>query len=202
MKLKSIISKINKNEDGALDKIKVTKYIPFSTKRAIVKNVTALSTYMDGDIVSEDASEIIIRGTGMMKNDVILEELLIFAYKIAFLTDITVDGLLDEDMVVDIEIAEQAYDSMVEREIYDYINEQFVNDDIWELVRYEVSQELEINNSVANVLKTTIEELVAKLPTQEEIGQLMTQIPSQLDGLKNLNILGNKSQKTESIKKD
>ena len=77
-----------------------------------------------------------------------------------------------------------------------------MNDDIWELVRYEVSQELEINNSVANVLKTTIEDLVAKLPTQEEIGQLMTQIPSQLDGLKNLNILGNKSQKTESIKKD
>ena len=201
MKLKSLISKINKNEDGVWDKIKITKYIPFSTKRAIVKNVVTLSTYLDNGVVGEDG-EVLINGTGFMKSDTMLEGLLTFAYKVEFLTDITVDGLLDEDMIVDIEVAEQAYDLMMEKGIYDYINKQFVNDDIWEIIQPEVSQELEINNSVANILKTTIEDLVAKLPTQEEIGQLMTQLPSQLDGLKNLNILGNKSQKVEDVKQD
>ena len=68
MKLKSLISKINKNEDGVWDKIKITKYIPFSTKRAIVKNVVTLSTYLDNGVVGEDG-EVLINGTGFMKSD-------------------------------------------------------------------------------------------------------------------------------------
>lgn len=206
MKLKSIISKLKKGETEVLDKIKVTKYIPFATKRAIVKNVALQVTYKDENIFDTESNELIAKGTEMLVHDLLLQELLTFSYKIAYLTDITVDGLIDEDNIINIEIAEKAYDDVCScvmdeyLNLYQFINTKFTNDDIESIISHEVKQELERNNSTANVLKNVVEDLVSKLPTQEEIGNLMTQIPNQLESLKDLKIL-NKNNPTE-LKKE
>jgi hypothetical protein len=199
MKLKSILSKIKKGEGEVLEKIKVEKYIPFSIKRAIVKNVAMQVTYKDEDLYTEEG-ELLLEGTEQLIHDLMLQELLTFAYKVSYLTDVVIDGLLDENGIVNIKITEKAYDAMCKAGVYWYINNQFINDDIDSLVNYEVKQELERNNSTANILKILIEDLVSKLPSQEDIGNLMTEIPNQLDGLKNLKILNNKLPKDSEIK--
>ena len=192
MKLKSILDKLKKGEGEVLEKIKITKYIPFSTKRAITKNVAMQVTFKDEDVY-DDEGELFTKGTEQLVHDVIYQDLLTFAYKIAFLTDIEIEGLIDEDNIINFIVAEEAHNQMGEVGIYDYINEQFINDDIDEIITYEVNQELQRNNSTANILKIIIEDLVSKIPTQEDIGNLMTQIPSQLEGLKDLKFLNNKS---------
>jgi len=205
MKLKSIISKLKKGEEGTLEKIKIKSYIPFSTKRAIVKNVALQTTYRDESIYSEEG-ELLVQGTEQLVWDSMLQDLLIFAYKVAYLTDITIDGLIDEDNIVDIQVAEKAYDEMCGyqldecSDLYQYINSQLTNDDIEFIIDNEVGQELDRNNSTANILKIIIEDLVSKLPSQEDIGNLMTQIPNQLEGLKDLKILNNNSKKDDKIK--
>jgi hypothetical protein len=200
MKLKSIISKLKKGEEGTLEKIKIERYIPFATKRAIVKNVALQTTYKDENVYS-DEGELLQTGTEQLIWDSMLQDLLTFAYKIAYLTDITIDGLIDEDNIVDITVAEKAYDEMCGYQLdeiynlYEYINSQFTNDDIDFIIDSEVGQLLDRNNSTANILKILIEDLVSKLPSQEDIGNLMTQIPNQLEGLKDLKILKNNSKK-------
>ena len=207
MKLKSILDKLKKGEGEVLEKIKIAKYIPFSTKRAITKNVTMQVTFKDEDVY-DDEGNLYSKGTEQLVHDKIYEELLTFAYKIAFLTDIKIDGLIDEDNIVDVTVAEKAYDEIhsqslgIYDNLYVYINEQFVNDNIEELITYEVNQELKRNNSTANILKIIIEDLVSKIPSQEDIGNLMTQIPSQLEGLKDLKFLNNNSNvKSNNTKK-
>lgn len=206
MKLKSIISKLKKGENEVLEKIKVTKYIPFSTKRAIVKNVAMQVTYKDEDLYTNEG-ELIQRGTEQLIHDSMLQELLTFAYKVSFLTDIVIEGLLDEDNIVDIKVAEEAYDLMCGYNIdeytslYDFIESNFINDDIYETITYEVEQELNRTNSTANILKVILEDIISNIPTMEDIGNLMTQIPNQLESLKDLKILNsisdNKTPKNE-----
>lgn len=199
MKLKLILDKLNKGESEVLGEIKITKYIPFYLRRVIVKNVAMQVTVKDEDVY-DDEGELYAKGTEQLVHDVIYQELLTFAYKIAFLTDIEVEGLIDEDNIINSTIAEEAHNQMGESGIYDYINDQFVNDDIEELITYEVRQTLEINNSVANVLKTIVEDLVSKIPNMEDIGNIMTQIPSQLEGLKDLKFLNNNSNNKSNVK--
>jgi hypothetical protein len=44
----------------------------------------------------------------------------------------------------------------------------------------EINQEVEINNSVASILSKTLKSIVSKLPSQEEMGGIVKDLPSMI----------------------
>ncbi len=188
MELKQIIAELKEGKFFT-DLIKVDEYIQFTTKRVLTDDVIGLCLYKDEE-------------TDLLVNDILFKDLLTVIMKTLQLTDIEIDNITDENGELNIDVVIEAYDNLMELGIYEYIKSQFKNDDIDAIIEYKIKQRLEIHNSVGNVIKSIVNELVSRIPSQEDIGNLMTSLPSQLEDLKNLKILNpsNVKSKTNSKK--
>jgi hypothetical protein len=175
MELKQIISQLEEGKSFP-DLIKVDEYIPFSIKRVLTDDVVGLCIYKDEE-------------TDLLVNDILFKDLLTVIMKTLQLTDVEIENMTDENGELNIDVVIEAYDSLMELGIYEYIKSQLKNDDIDAIIEYKIKQRLETYNSVGNVIKSIVNELVSKIPSQEEIGNLMTSLPFQLEDLKNLKIL-------------
>lgn len=162
-------------------------YIPFSDKRNITDSIANLSTFVD-------------ETTNLLIHDKLAEDLLTLIHKVLYLTDITIENILDEENDINTEVAIEAYDNLLQSGIASYIDSQLVNDDISILVEHKIKQKLETQNSVTFVLTNLITDIASKIPSQEEIQGLMTSLPAQLSQLNNLNILGNSDKPTPKTK--
>lgn len=181
MKLQEIISKSKETPFNEL--IKVTSYIPLLLKGQIVKNIIALSTVPDQD-------------TGLMKKDFLFQELFTTIFITLELSDVEIENILDESGTIEIDVAIEAYEQLIESGIYNYICNCLINNDINALVDMEVKQKVDLYNSVAAVLQRTITSLVTKIPSEEGVKELMSQLSTQLG---DLNIL-NPKKSTKKIK--
>jgi hypothetical protein len=177
MKLQEIISN---NKSGTLLKELIqitTPYIPLLLKRQIRNTVVTLSTYVDEE-------------TNMMRSDKLLMEMYATLMVCLECTDIELDELVNEEGEINIECAIEAYDELIQSGVYSYIMTNIANNDIDALVEIEIQERLDTYNSVASVLNRAISSVMKKLPSEESMKELLTQLPTQLAGLKDLNILG------------
>jgi hypothetical protein len=187
MELKQIIVELKEGKFFP-DLIKVEEYIPFSTKRVLTDDVVGLCLYLDEE-------------TNLLVNDILFKDLLTVIMKTLQLTDVEIENVTDELGELNIDVVIEAYDNLIELGIYEYIKSQLKNDDIDAIIEYKIKQRLETYNSVGNVIKGIVNELVSKIPSQEEIGNLMTSLPSQLEDLKSLKILNPSNVKSKTPSK-
>lgn len=188
MKLNEIIDlKPTQQQLSGLIKVELP-YIPLADKRNITDNIARLSVYVDETTI-------------LLMHDVLAQRLLSAIHRVLYLTDIEIENILDENNDINIEIAVNSYDKMIQNGILQHIEAQLVNDDIDEIVNYKIKQNIETYNSVSNVLRNIVTDLVSKIPSQEDIGNLMTSLPSQIEGLKDLKILNGLNTPTQNTKK-
>ena len=195
MKIQEIISKINEskksNEGTPLSSlIEIKPYLPLLVKREIVKSVCNMCLLFDED-------------TEMLKCDYILKDLFYVLNVVLECSDIEIDGLFDTDengeQDINIEVAIEAYDLIMENDIFDFIAVKVGLFDLELMINEEIAQRMEINNSVSNILRKSINTLMEKIPSEDGMKNLMAQLPSQIASLNDLQILGNgKPKKTTS----
>jgi hypothetical protein len=183
MKLQEIISKL-KEGTPLSDLIKITPYIPLLAKRAIMNNAASLSTYIDEE-------------TNMMKKDILLSELFCTLFVTIETSDVEIENLQDENGEINVETAIEAYESLMESGAYSRISCKLVNNDVDALVDAEMNQRIDNHNSVASVLNRAIGVLIEKIPNEDSIKELITQLPAQLASLGDLSVLtgGKKGKK-------
>jgi hypothetical protein len=180
MKLSEIIERKNKGENLS-DLVAIKPYIPLILKRSMVKSITGYSlTYDENGIVSSDA---------------IMQELFTVLNIVLEVADIEIDGLFDEiekeDGIIHYEInlgvALEAYDTLMQSGIYKYIDENLASNckDISSLVDLEIANHISVNNSVGAVLTRALQTIINMIPSEQKIGEMMSSLPVMLDGLKN-----------------
>ena len=164
--------------------IKIEKtYIPIQIKRQMVKNIVNFSLYTDEE-------------TKLLKHDIILQDLMTVLHIITECTDIQIENLLNEGEL-NIDVAVKAYDRVLQLGIYKYIEERLENNDIIQLVNYEIQQQLSVVNSVSHVVLKSLEKLFSIIPSQDKIQELISTLPQSISQLNGLQILGdNLSQVT------
>ena len=141
--------------------------------------------------------------TDMLTCDPILKDLFYVLNIVLECSDIEIEGLFDTDengeQNINIEKAIEAYDLIMENEIFGFIETELNLFHLESAVDKEIDQRMEINNSISNVLRKSINTLMSKIPSEDGMKDLMAQLPSQIASLNDLQILGNgKPKKTTS----
>lgn len=177
MKLQDVISKIQEDPSTPLSSIiKINSIIPILIKREIVKSVC------DHCLILDETSE-------MLKCDYIIKDIFYVLNVVLEATDIEIYDLFDSDGTLNISIAIDSYDSIMSSKIFDYLD-SYLLFDLKRMIDQEIEQQLLIHNSVSNVLRKTINTLIDKIPSEANMKEIIAQLPAQLAGLKDLNILG------------
>jgi hypothetical protein len=186
MNIKEIVKNLKDNQAKIADMVKVEKtYIPLILKRSLVNNVCNMSLLLDDE-------------TKMLTNDLIMQELFTTLFLSLELSDLEIENLFDVDSNLDIQIALESYDMLMEYGIYNYICQQLSNNDIEALITFEIENRLETYNSVAAVLSRTLQSVVNMLPSEAKLIDIMKDLPSILSGLGKLEVLGEgKPKKTK-----
>jgi hypothetical protein len=189
MKLQEIILKAKENTENKENKkdfstlINVESYVPLLTKRQIVKFVTNHCLLFDEE-------------TGLIENDIILQELTTYIAQALYCTDIDLDELFDEvenddgEIVYNLNLgnALEAYDLMKKEKIDEYIHKKITNDyegydDTCDLIVSEIQQQLSVKNSVSAVLSKAINKLIVKIPEVSEMREVLKELPTQIASL-------------------
>lgn len=151
-----------------LPKLINCKYVPLVSQKTMMNNIKGICFIKDNDLLRVDYT---------MKH--LFEVLDILSNY----TDIVFEGLYTEDKNINSELAIEIYDYCKEYKIYEYVLENSDCNEFLSTLNNEIEQELQINNSVANVLNQVLNKLVNKIPSQEGLGNMMSEIPNVLSNL-------------------
>jgi len=207
MKIQEIIEKIDKDEGYIGDFIEVEEFILLQTKHVLTNNVVDLCVYVNEE-------------TNMLENNILSQVLFTNILKAHYFTDIelginlgemlsrvpdensTIEEIeeIEEQNAEDLNKLMEIHDLLEEYSIIDYIDSEFKNDNLKEIIDYKINQKIQNHNSVYNVLQN----IFKSLPSMEDIGNLMNTLPQELNSLKNLEILNpvpEKKSKKPSVKK-
>lgn len=113
---------------------------------------------------------------GLVKVDFMLKELFVFLYSIANYIDLDISDVYKEDGSIDIEKAIEIYDFFVEKQLIDLIYEY--SKDLIVIVEEMIIQEKEINNSVSGVISGFLTKVLDKIPSEEGIKSIMSELPN------------------------
>ena len=192
MILTKIIDSLKQGKTIAdLVKIKY-EHIPLALQSQISKSVMHCSINTD-------------EYTGFSERDFIYTELMTVINVVLECTDIEVEDILDKNEELDLGVAIEAYDEIMKHDIFKYIKDYVKINPLLNLIDDEMTQVIERDNSVARVLKTTIKDLAEKIPSQDKITLMLSNIPSmlsELGGLEFMNPLKSKAKKKTVKKSD
>jgi hypothetical protein len=178
MNIKEIVANLKDSNGKIADMVKVENaYIPLILKRSLVNSVCNMSLLLDDE-------------TKMLMSDNIMQELFATLFISLELSDLEIEGLFDDEGLISIEVALEAYDMLMQHNIYSHICKQLSNNDIEVLISCEIENRLELHNSIAAVLSRTLSSVINMLPSENKLMDAMKELPTMLNGLGNLEVLG------------
>lgn len=151
-----------------LSKLINIEYVPLISQKTMKNNIKGICLIKDNDF---------------LRIDYTIRHLFELLDILSSYTDIEFEGLYTEDKNINSELAIEIYDYCKEHKIYDYVLENSDCKEFLSILNNEIEQEIEINNSVANVLNQVLNKLVDKIPSQEGLGNMMSEIPNVLSNL-------------------
>lgn len=164
--------------DASLSELIKFKYVSLVSQKNMVDNIMAIC------LINDD--------NGFMKINYTLKNLFKSLYILTNYADIEFDELYDINNNINSLLAIEIYDFCKQYKIYDYVLNNCDCNDFNHLLENEITQKIEINNSVASILSQVLNNIVNKLPSQGELSGVMKELP---------NILASFNKPTSTLRK-
>ena len=142
------------------------KYVSLSAQENMVDNIKKICIH---------------QSNGFSKIDYTLKSLFEVLSIIVNYTDMEIEHLYDDVENIDSAIAIEVYDFCKEYKIYEYVLKNINSEDFFTILNNEIDQEVEINNSVAFIISNALNTIMSKIPSEADMGLLISQVPSMLE---------------------
>jgi len=168
MKFIELKEKVQSGEN--ISNLITLSYVSLVSKKNMVDNIVKICLNRDEN--------------NFLKIDYIIKNLFESLYILVNYTNIEFEGLYDAENNIDSVLAIEFYDFCKQNKIIDYVLKNSECNEFITLLENEISQEIELNNSVASILSKTLNSISLKLPAQGELGSIMKELPNILSSLK------------------
>ena len=145
------------------------KYVNLIEQRRILNEVKSACLIADNN--------------GFLKVDFILKDLFTLLYIVMNYSNIEIKELLFNDENINTRYALEIYDLFKKYNLDEFIYTESSCKHLLEILDKETKQELDINNSIALVIKNTLSDMIGKLPSENNIKALMSEIPTIMSSI-------------------
>lgn len=120
---------------------------------------------------------------GFTKVDFVLKDMFTLLYIVINYTNIEIEESLYINDNINTVFAIEIFDLFKKHKLDEFIYIESGCDYLIHILDKEIEQELNINNSVSFIVKKTLDGLISKLPSEENIKGLMSEIPKLLNSV-------------------
>jgi len=146
------------------------KYVNLVDQRRIINEIKSACLIVDDN-------------SKLTKIDFVLKDLFTLLYITMNYTNIEIKELLFIDENINTRFALEIYDLLRKYNIDEFIYSESNCKHLLEMLEKEIEQEINIYNSVALVIKNILNDIISKLPSEDNIKVLMSEIPTLMNSM-------------------
>jgi len=143
------------------------EYVPLMSQKIIIDNIKSICLKEDNN--------------GILSIDYVFKNLFTLLYVSVNFTNIEFEELYDEEYNLNSNFAFEIYDLFKEYKIDKFIFNQDDCKDFVEILENDITQEINIKNSVSSVLSQVLNSIAGKLPSENSVNSLIGDLPALLN---------------------